>query len=117
VNHPVQVALAEYLREPQHYLSLGAFFQRKRDLFLDAISTSRFNFIPAKGTYFQLLDYSAITDEHDVVLAKRLTIEKGLASIPISVFNCDGADNKQLRFCFAKKEETLLRAAEILCRI
>ncbi|MBT8184709.1 MAG: methionine aminotransferase [Eudoraea sp.] len=117
VNHPVQIALAQYLKDPQHYLGLGAFFQRKRDLFLNAISSSRFNFIPSQGTYFQLLDYTEITDEHDVALAERLTIEKGLASIPISVFNYDGEDNKQLRFCFAKTDETLLRAAEILCSI
>lgn len=117
VNHPVQIALADYLQTPEHYLGLGAYLQQKRDLFLNAISTSRFTFIPAQGTYFQLLDYSAITDEHDVALAKSLTVEKGLASIPISVFNCNGEDNKQLRFCFAKTDETLLKAAKILCGI
>jgi len=117
VNHPVQVALAIYLEEPQNYLGLGAYFQKKRDLFLNAISSSRFKYIPSQGTYFQLLDYAAITDEYDVELAKRLTVEKGLASIPISVFNCNGEDNGQLRFCFAKTDETLLEAAKILCSI
>ena len=114
VNHPVQKALATYLKNPWHYLGLGTFFQEKRDLFLQAISGSRFSFVPSQGTYFQLLDYSAISDESDVELAKRLTIEKGLASIPISVFNCNGEDNKQLRFCFAKTDETLEKAASIL---
>lgn len=117
VSHPVQVALANYLKEPGHYTGLGNFFQQKRDLFLSAISDSRFTFTPSQGTYFQLLDYSAITEEHDVALARRLTIDKGLASIPISVFNCNGEDNKQLRFCFAKTDETLLKAAKILCSI
>ena len=117
VNHPVQLALAGYLQEPEHYLGLNAFFQKKRDLFLNALATSRFSFTPSRGTYFQLLDYSEITDEADVELAKRLTIEKGLASIPISVFNCNGEDNSQLRFCFAKTDETLLKAAKILCGI
>ncbi|MCW5516314.1 methionine aminotransferase [Muriicola sp. Z0-33] len=117
VSHPVQVALANYLKEPSHYTGLGNFFQQKRDLFLSAISESRFTYTPSQGTYFQLLDYSAITEEHDVALARRLTIEKGLASIPISVFNCNGEDNKQLRFCFAKTDETLLKAAKILCSI
>ncbi len=114
VNHPVQRALAEYLKEPRHYLGLSAFFQEKRDFFLSAISSSRFSFTPAQGTYFQLLDYRSITDESDVDLAKRLTMEKGLASIPISVFNLNGQDNKQLRFCFAKTNDTLKKAAEII---
>jgi methionine aminotransferase len=114
VNHPVQRALAEYLKDPGRYLDLGAFFQEKRDFFLSAISSSRFRFTPARGTYFQLLYYSEITDESDVELAKRLTVENGLASIPISVFNLNGQDNKQLRFCFAKTTETLQKAAEII---
>jgi methionine aminotransferase len=114
VNHPVQRALAEYLKDPGRYLDLGAFFQEKRDFFLSAISSSRFRFTPARGTYFQLLDYAEITDESDVELAKRLTVENGLASIPISVFNLNGQDNKQLRFCFAKTTETLQKAAEII---
>lgn len=114
VNHPVQRALAAYLKEPDHYLGLGNFFQRKRDLFLSAISSSRFRFKPCQGTYFQLLDYSRISDESDVALARRWTVEKGLASIPISVFNSNGQDNRQLRFCFAKTDDTLRQAAEII---
>ncbi len=114
VNHPIQSALVPYLSEPEHYLGLSAFFQKKRDLFLEAIAASRFRFIPSKGTYFQVLDYSAVTGENDVEFATRLIKEYGLASIPISVFNIDQLDHQQLRFCFAKTDETLLKAADIL---
>lgn len=114
INHPVQIALAEYLKNPDKYLSLSSLFQKKRDLFLNGLSGSNFRFVPSKGTYFQLLDYSAITDELDVDFAKRLVTEHGIAAIPISVFNKDGLDQKMLRFCFAKKDGTLKKAIEIL---
>ncbi len=117
VNHPIQHALATYLQDPETYLGLGAFFQEKRDFFLDAIAGARFRFTPCNGTYFQLLDYSAISDEKDTDFARRLITEFGIASIPISVFNEQQEDHRQLRFCFAKKEETLSRAAEILKKI
>ncbi len=116
-NHPLQRALASYLKNPNHYLDLGPFFQQKRDLFLSGLQGSRFKFKPSEGTYFQLLDFSEISDEGDLAFAKRLTIEKGIASIPISVFNKDGQDHQYLRFCFAKTEETLLQAIEILGKI
>ena len=114
VNHPIQKALVPYLQEASNYLGLSPFFQRKRDLFLKAIASSRFNCSPTRGTYFQLLDYSNITDEADVDFASRLIKEKGLASIPISVFSVDQLDQQQLRFCFAKTDDTLLKAAEII---
>lgn len=117
VNHPTQKALAAYIQKPDHYLELPEFYQEKRDLFLSLIKESRFKFKPSKGTYFQLLDYSAITDENDVKFAERLTIENKLASIPISVFYNKEVDSKILRFCFAKKEDTLKRAADILNKI
>jgi methionine transaminase len=117
VNHPIQKALAEYLQEPNHYLGLSQFYQEKRDLFLSLIKDSRFKFTPSKGTYFQGLDYSEITNEHDIDFAKQLTIKEGIASIPLSVFNYKNLDNKMLRFCFAKTEETLKKAAEILNNI
>ncbi|GAB1308659.1 pyridoxal phosphate-dependent aminotransferase [Urechidicola sp. KH5] len=117
VHHPTQIALAEYLKEPSHYEQLNAFYQEKRDLFLDSIKGSRFRFTPSAGTYFQNLDYTAISDEHDVAFAKRLVEEFRLATIPISVFNVDGRSDGLLRFCFAKKEDTLRRAAEVLNRI
>jgi len=114
VHHPTQKAFAQYLKTPSHYLELGDFYQRKRDLFLDLIKESRFNMTPSSGTYFQLLDYSQITTENDVLFAERLIKEKGIASIPTSVFNLDQKDFKMLRFCFAKTDETLEQAAEIL---
>ena len=100
VNHPVQIALAEYLKNPNHYLELGSFYQQKRDLFLSLLKDSRFDFIPSKGTYFQLLNFSKITDESDVDFPIKLTKEQKIASIPISVFNEAGLDTKVLRFCF-----------------
>ncbi|MDD3723116.1 MAG: methionine aminotransferase [Lutibacter sp.] len=117
VNHPTQVALAEYLKNPNNYLELNPFYQQKRDLFLSLLKGSRFDFIPSKGTYFQLLNFSKITDESDVDFAIKLTKEQKIASIPISVFNEAGLDTKVLRFCFAKTDETLKKATEILCNI
>ncbi len=114
VNHPIQKALATYMDDPQTYEGLAAFYQQKRDFFLDLISGSRFKFVPSRGTYFQLLDYSEISSEGDVAFAEWLTKEKGLASIPTSVFNANGEDFQQIRLCFAKKEETLEQAAAIL---
>lgn len=117
VNHPMQIALSEYLNEPNHYTGLSEFFQQKRDLFLDLVKDSRFSFIPSKGTYFQVLDYSKITNERDMDFAKRLTIENGLASIPMSVFYDNALDQKVLRFCFAKTDDTIKKAADILNQI
>jgi methionine aminotransferase len=114
VNHPVQKALAEYLRTPDHYLSLPSFYQRKRDYFLSLIEGSRFKYEPSEGTYFQLLDFSEITSEGDRQFAERLTKEQGLATIPTSAFNENNEDFKQLRVCFAKTDDTLKRAADIL---
>lgn len=114
VNHPTQLAVAEYMATPEHYLELPTFYQRKRDFFLSLIESSGFIFTPSKGTYFQLLDYSNITDEHDEDFAKRLVQEHRLASIPISVFYNEPPPTKVLRFCFAKKEHTLEQAARIL---
>jgi methionine aminotransferase len=117
VNHPVQKGLADYMQDPNTYLGLSEFFQEKRDLFLSLIIDSRFKFKPSQGTYFQVLDYSKITQEYDVDYAKRLTIENGLASIPLSVFNDNQLDNKVLRFCFAKTDDTLKKAGDILNEI
>lgn len=114
INHPMQQAYAEYLKNPETYLHLNDFYQEKRDFFLSLIQNSKFNGIPSAGTYFQVLDFSEITTESDVEFAKRLIIDKGLATIPVSVFNVDEKDNKQLRFCFAKTNDTLKRAASIL---
>ncbi|NNC49976.1 MAG: aminotransferase class I/II-fold pyridoxal phosphate-dependent enzyme [Flaviramulus sp.] len=117
IHHPTQKGIADYLKEPKHYLELPEFYQRKRDMFLDLIKGSRFKFKPSKGTYFQVLDYSEISREYDVDFAKRLTKESKIASIPLSVFNENNLDNKVLRFCFAKTDDTLKKAAEILIKI
>ncbi|MCO4821408.1 MAG: aminotransferase class I/II-fold pyridoxal phosphate-dependent enzyme [Flavobacteriaceae bacterium] len=114
IHHPTQKALAVYLETPSHYDELSAFFQTKRDLFLDLIKGSKFTFTPSKGTYFQALNYANITEENDYEFAVRLTKEKGIASIPFSVFNVNRLDEKMLRFCFAKTDDTLKRGAEIL---
>lgn len=117
VNTPVQYAIAEFLKNKENYIHLGAFYQKKRDSFLELIKPSRFKIIPAKGTYFQLLDYSAISDEKELDFAIRLTKEYGIASVPVSSFYHNQTDNKMLRFCFAKTDETMKKAAEILCKI
>jgi methionine aminotransferase len=117
VNHPMQVALNDYLKNEQHYLNLGAFYQEKRDYFLALIKDSRFTFKPSKGTYFQLLNYGQISNEKDVDFAVRLTKENKIASIPVSVFYNKKIEDNMLRFCFAKNKETLEKAAEILCKI
>lgn len=117
VNHPMQVALTNYIRSPQNYLELSSFYQEKRDLFLSLIKDSRFKFTPSNGTYFQLLNFASITDEYDHDFAVRLIKEKKIASIPVSEFNVNDFDSKVLRFCFAKTDDTLKRAAEILCAI
>ena len=117
VNHPTQKGIADYMEDPNTYLKLSGFFQRKRDLFLEHLKDSRFKSIPSKGTYFQLLDYSEITDENDFNFAKRLVVEQGVASIPTSVFNENKLDQKVLRFCFAKTDDTIIKAADILNKL
>lgn len=117
VHHPSQKGISDYMQDSKTYLGLNAFFQQKRDLFLNLISESRFKFQPSQGTYFQVLDYSKITDDYDVDFAKRLTRDFKIAAIPLSVFNDNGKDDKVLRFCFAKTDDTLIRASEILCKI
>ncbi|WKD86681.1 Methionine aminotransferase [Polaribacter huanghezhanensis] len=117
VNHPTQIALAEYINEPNNYEQLNLFYEDKRNTFLEAIKDSKFTFIPSKATYFQVLNYSGITQINDIDFAKKLTVEFGVASIPISVFNTNNLDEKVVRFCFAKKDETLQKSAEILNKL
>ncbi len=117
VHTPTQYAYAEYLADEKRYLNLGAFYQKKRDHFARGLAASRFRLLPSRGTYFQLADYSAISDVSDVEFTRRLTAEHKVAAIPTSVFYEDGRSRGLIRFCFAKKEETLDKALEVLCRI
>jgi methionine transaminase len=117
VNTPIQKAMADYLKDKNTYLSLPQFYGDKRDMFQQLIEGSGFKVIPSYGTYFQCLDFSNISDEGDQDFARRLTVEHKIAAVPLSSFYKDGTDDKMLRFCFAKKEDTLQKAAEILCRI
>ncbi|MBM1105317.1 methionine aminotransferase [Aurantibacter crassamenti] len=117
VDHPAQRGITEYLKNEQNYLSLNNFYQEKRDYFLSRLEDSKFKFTPSQGTYFQLLDYTEITNETDEDLAKRLIINQKLASIAISSFNENNRQDGVLRFCFAKKKETLEKACDILCQL
>jgi methionine aminotransferase len=117
---PLQYALADYMaQQPGHVDELPAFYQGKRDLLCDLLADSRFTFTPTPGTYFQLVDYAAIRpDLNDVDMAQWLTREHGVASIPVSVFyRTPVAEQRLIRLCFAKREETLREAAHKLCRI
>ena len=111
-NTPIQYAYAQFMKNKDIYLNLSEFYQKKRDKFLSFIKHSRFKALPCRGTYFQMLDYSAISNEPDVDFSKRLTTEHGVASIPPSVFYHHQVDHNVLRFCFAKKDETLEKAAQ-----
>jgi methionine aminotransferase len=113
-NTPVQFALADFLATQRGLRELAPFYQAKRDLFLNLMKGSRFAPLPCRGSYFQLMDYSAITDEEDAAFAIRLTKEHGVASIPTSPFLTRTKAPRVLRFCFAKKDETLRAAAERL---
>jgi methionine aminotransferase len=117
VSTPMQIGLAKFAGNPDNYKYLPAFYQEKRDIFQGLVKDSRFEIIPCYGTFFQLLSYKNISDLGDMEMAEKLTKEHGVASIPISVFYEDGKDDKILRFCFAKNEDTLEKAAEILCKI
>jgi len=125
-NHPMQAAFADFMADPAEYLGLPDFYQQKRDFFLQAMSATRFRPLPCKGTYFQLFDYSAISDEPDLDFCKRLTTEFGVAAIPVSSFYSPlssgggaggGVDEKVIRFCFAKTEDLLERAGKALERV
>lgn len=118
IASPVQAAIAEFLQEdPGFSPALSAFYERKRDYFLQALAGSRFRYTKTPGTYFQLLDYSAIADCGDMEFAERLLVDVGVASIPISPFCQTPAELPLLRFCFAKNETTLAAAAERLRKL
>lgn len=114
---PLQYALAEYLKTPAHYLGLSDFYLQKRDLFASFFEGSRWKILPSQGSFFQCLDYSAISDEVDVDLAVRLTKELKVASIPVSVFYETPPADRILRFCFAKNDDMLQEAAQRLAQL
>lgn len=116
-NTPVQYAISDYITNPANYQYLGKFYQKKRDLFVGKVKTSRFKVLPCYGTYFQLLGYDAISGENEMDFAVQLIKEHGIAAVPVSPFYHDKSDHKVLRFCFAKQQETIEKAGEILCRI
>jgi methionine aminotransferase len=116
VNSLAQASLAEYMNHID-VSTLGRFYQEKRDAFREQLKNSRFELLPCEGTYFQLGSYVNVSDESDVDFVKRLVIEHGVATIPLSVFNANGDDRKILRFCFAKDDKTIQQATEKLCKI
>jgi len=117
VSTPFQHAIAGYLADPSAYEHLAAFYQAKRDRFRNGLAASRFKLLPCPGTYYQLVDYSAISDESEEAFARRLIVDHGVASIPVSSLYAEPVDRKLVRFCFAKKNETLERALERLVRL
>ncbi len=117
VNTPVQHAIAEFLQNKHYYLELNDFYQRKRDVFRELLTGSRFDLLPCQGSYFQLAAYSKISDETDINFCRRITTEFGVAPIPVSAFYTKGTHFGVIRFCFAKKQETLDRAAEKLRKV
>jgi methionine aminotransferase len=117
VNTPAQHGLAAYMADPAPYLGLAAFYQRKRDLFRDGLAGTRFRLLPCQGTYFQLVDYTAISDLPENEFATWLTAEIGVAAIPLSAFCGEPIERGVVRFCFAKKDETLRLALARLARL
>ena len=117
INNPVQMALAEYLKTPEHYLSIGPFYQKKRDYFLEQIKGSSFEPIPSRGSYFQLVYYRKLSDKPELEMAKEMTRKHKVAAIPVSVFYKRNLNQQLLRFCFCKREETLFSAGEILRKL
>jgi methionine transaminase len=117
VNTPVQYGLASYMEDAQPYLSLPAFYQRKRDLFKAGLAQTKFKLLPTTGSYFQCVDISAMSQLAEAEFCKWLTTEIGVAAIPLSAFYGNGFDQRIVRFCFAKKDETLRLALEKLKRL
>jgi methionine transaminase len=117
VNTPVQYGLADYMSNPAPYLDLPAFYQRKRDLFRNGLSSTRFKLLPCDGTYFQCVEYSGISSMPETDFAKWLTTEIGVAAIPVSAFYTQPKESGIVRFCFAKKDETLRTALERLATL
>ena len=112
-----QVALSSFLKNKDSYLSLAGFLQEKRDYFIKLMHQTKFDLLDSKGSYFICAQYNRISDEKDSELTIRMTKEFGVAAIPVSAFYKAGTDNKVIRFCFAKKKETLEAAVEKLMKL
>ena len=117
VNTPMQHGLAAFMADPAPYEQLPAFYQRKRDLFRRGLAGTRFRLYPCEGTYFQLVDYSRISDLTETEFARWLTTEIGVAAIPLSAFYDSPVERQVVRFCFAKRDETLRTALDRLARL
>ncbi len=117
VNHPLQYAFSQILEDSTHYLQLSDFYQKKRDYFLRLIKDSRLKFVPTQGTYFQMADYSKISELPDTDFCMELIKKHKLAAIPVSVFNFKNLQQGYVRFCFAKTDETLEKASEIINKL
>ena len=117
VNTPMQYGLAAYMAETAPYLNLPAFYQRKRDLFRHGLAKTRLKLLPSQGTYFQCVDISAVSDKSEASFCEWLTTEIGVAAIPMSAFYGDSYNQGVVRFCFAKRDDTLLAALARLARI
>ncbi len=117
VNTPVQHGLASFLRDPGPYLELPAFYQRKRDLFRNGLAATRLRLLPSEGTYFQCVDYSAVSDLAEADFCRWLTQEVGVAAIPLTAFYAQPFEQRLARFCFAKKDATLLTALDRLAKL
>jgi methionine transaminase len=117
VNTPMQHGLARFMADPSHHLGLAAFYQRKRDLFRAGLAATRLRLLPSQGSYFQCVDYSAVSDKTEEAFCRWLTSEIGVAAIPLSAFYSGGFEQRLARFCFAKKDETLNLALERLARL
>ncbi|MDE1187958.1 MAG: methionine aminotransferase [Pantoea sp.] len=114
---PMQVGFAHYLQHPENYLQLSPFYQQKRDRLMSLMADSPFKLLPCAGSFFVLASYGHFSDESDSEMVKRLIVESGVATIPLSAFYMDGTDNKLIRLSFAKDDATLQAGAEALCRV
>ena len=117
VNSFIQHAISDFLKDDRNYLEIRNFFQVKKDFFSNLMKETRFDLLPCHGSYFQSVQYARISDERDTELAMRLIKDFGVAGIPVSAFYSKGTDHHVLRFCFAKKKETLEKAVEYLVKV
>ncbi|MEQ1808035.1 MAG: pyridoxal phosphate-dependent aminotransferase [Burkholderiaceae bacterium] len=117
VNTPMQHGLARFMAQPSHHLGLAAFYQRKRDLFRGGLAATRLRLLPSQGSYFQVVDYSAVSDKTEEAFCRWLTTDIGVAAIPLAAFYSGGLEQKLARFCFAKKDETLNLALQRLAKL